>query len=115
MEQLIIRGITKLVIPSSVKTSNIYCFADNTELVSVELHSKTIGWSSFSGCSKLESMTIGEELESISWKSFGNCTNLTTLTYQGTIEQWNSISKNTSWINDSVITKIICSDGEIDL
>lgn len=42
--QLIILGITKLVIPNTITQLGNYCFADNILLESVEINSRTISW-----------------------------------------------------------------------
>ena len=34
---------------------------------------------------------------SIGYSAFYNCTNLTSIKYRGTKEQWNAISKSSSW------------------
>ena len=110
-----VHGITRLVIPSTAATVNQSCCAHNTELTSVEIHSNSIAWTQFSGCTKLESVVVGTEVKNISYNPFAGCTNLTTLTYEGTQEEWNNIGKDTRWLLNASITTIICTDGQITL
>lgn len=113
--QLIILGITKLVIPNTITQLGNYCFADNILLESVEINSRTISWGEFNGCTNLKNVVISNQTKSISYMVFKGCTNLTAITYEGTQDEWNSISKHTYWLENSSLEKVICSDGEIDL
>lgn len=38
---------------------------------------------------------------------------LTSITFNGTIEQWNTVSKKLYWEQDVSVTKVICLDGEV--
>lgn len=113
--QLIILGITKLIIPNTITQLENYCFADNILLESVEINSQTISWGEFRGCTNLKNVVISNQTKSISYGVFVGCTNLTAITYEGTQDEWNSISKNTNWLLQASLEKVICSDGEIDL
>jgi hypothetical protein len=52
---------------------------------------------------------------SIEKEIFLSCSSLTSITFEGTIEQWNNIDKNTNWNSSSYITTIHCIDGDITL
>lgn len=112
---LIILGITKLIIPDTITQLGMHCFADNLFLESVEINSRAISWGEFRGCTNLKNVIISNQTKSISYASFSGCANLTAITYEGTQDEWNSVSKNTNWLLGASITKVICSDGEIDL
>ena len=51
---------------------------------------------------------IGED--AFSWGSY-----LSEITYKGTRAQWNAINFNSAWNSSNTITKVICSDGIINL
>ncbi|MBQ7712345.1 MAG: leucine-rich repeat protein, partial [Clostridia bacterium] len=57
----------------------------------------SIGVSAFSGCTGLTTVTIPSTVTSIGSYAFRNCTGLTTINFQGTMAQWNAISKGSDW------------------
>ncbi|MGN0797078.1 MAG: hypothetical protein ACI4M5_02625, partial [Christensenellales bacterium] len=62
----------------------------------------------------LKSITIPNSIEKFAWIIIGDCTDLTTINYQGTMEQWRAIEKNSFWEqNNSVDFAIHCTDGDI--
>ena len=110
-------SLTSVTIGNSV-TSIGYCtFYQCTGLTSVVIPNSvtSIGYYAFNGCSGLTSVTIPDSVTSISDRAFYQCTKLETITYNGTVAQWETITKGSSW-NDSVpATKVTCSDGEVTL
>ncbi len=92
-------GLTSITIPDSVTGIGDYAFYDCTSLTSVTIGSgvRSIGYWAFSGCTRLSSVTIGSGVRSIGDKAFEDCTGLTSINYRGTQEQWNAISKGSSW------------------
>ena len=76
-----------------------------------------IGNKVFVSCPNLETLILGDSIESMGYGQFGNCSNLTSITYLGTKEKWTStLGKTNSWKGSNIsIKKIICSDGEISL
>ena len=73
----------------------------------------SIGWSAFSGCTGLTSITIPDSVTSIGDSAFLNCDGLTTITFKGTKEQWNAIQKGYDWDYDTGEYVIHCTDGDI--
>ena len=73
----------------------------------------SIGWSVFSGCTGLASITIPDSVTSIGDSAFLNCDGLTTITFKGTKEQWNAIQKGYDWDYDTGEYVIHCTDGDI--
>ena len=77
----------------------------------------SIGFAAFIGCENIESLELPSSLTEISSILFYDCDSLYELTFNGTIEQWESIYKNTSsymaWNDNSVITTIHCLDGDV--
>ena len=87
-------GLTKVVIPEGVIRIMNTAFGENDELVSVSLPStiKTI------------------------FASFCDLPALTEFKFAGTAKQWTNMSKSwADWIRDTSLTKVICSDGEVEL
>lgn len=46
---------------------------------------------------------------------FYGCSSLTTIIYNGTMTEWNAISKNSNWRRNSAVRYVQCTDGTIDL
>ena len=72
-----------------------------------------IGGEAFRGCTNLTSITIPGSVTVIGDQAFSGCTSLTNIYYEGTIEQWNSISKYTYWNYRTGNYTIYCTDGNI--
>jgi len=70
----------------------------------------------FRSCYALTSLTIPKTVSVISSYVFSNCNSLTALNYQGTIEQWNAITKNSNWLSgNTTLTVVHCTDGDVSL
>ena len=111
-------GLTSITIPNSVTSIGNYAFQDCSGLTSVTIGKgvTSIGDRAFEGCSGLTNITIPDSVTSIGNYSFFGCNKLTTIVFNGTIEQWNAISKEHKWDNGiSSSCKIICSDGTINI
>ena len=115
-------GLTSVIIPSSVTTIGSYAFSDCNGLASLTIGNgvtsigsyafyscnnltsvtipssvTTIGSCAFSGCTGLTNVTIGNGVTNIGSYAFSGCTGLTSIKYSGTEEQWNAITKGSSW------------------
>ena len=106
----------EIVIPSDVSTISSYAFSHIGGISSVRIESGVrLGNGSFKYCSSIESVTLDKDIDSIGSTVFASCTNLKTINYQGTVEQWNSISKGTNWNGYITDITIICTDGKVDV
>ncbi len=89
-----------------------YC----TNLKNINISGATnVGWSAFRYCNGLESVVLGGGIPWISNGLFEGCSNLTSITYNGTIEQWEKLSKGSSWRRDVPATEVVCLDGKVPL
>ena len=75
----------------------------------------SIGHQAFADCSSLTSITIPNSVTSIGGSAFWGCSALTSITFEGTIEQWNTITKGSNWNNTVPATHVQCSDGQVAL
>ena len=68
--------------------------------------------SMFNNCFSLETLTLPSSIKSLgNWFIQSNV--LSTINFNGTIEQWEAISKGTDWNSSNSNYIIRCSDGTI--
>ena len=108
-------SLTSVVIPNSVKSIGGGAFGDCTSLTSIIIPDSitSIGGTAFRGCKLLTCVVIPESVTSIGYDAFRNCTSLTRINFDGTMEQWNNISKGSWWNTDTGFYTINCTDGKI--
>jgi hypothetical protein len=75
----------------------------------------TIGNWAFCECSSLTSVTIPNGLASIGYRAFENCVSLNSVAFNGTVAQWNTISKGGKLNINVPATYVQCSDGQVEL
>ena len=78
---------------------------------------KSIGNSTFEGCTSLTTVSIGSGVKSIGNKAFAGCKSLSAIEYNGTIEQWTmTVRKNSSWcINVPREAVVHCINGDVNI
>ena len=109
--------LTSIVIPNGVTSIAYGAFNECRSLTNITIPDSVtyIGAIAFYGCSSLTSITIPDSVTSIGYCAFSVCSSLINITYNGTKSQWNSISKDSTWKNNSAIKAITCTDGVITL
>lgn len=73
----------------------------------------TISGGAFEGCQNIISITIPTTITTIGNFAFNNCTALVEINYLGTVSEWNKITLNNGWDNNTDEYVIHCKDGEI--
>lgn len=102
-------------IPGSVSSIGKAAFADCNQLknATIENGVTKIEDSAFQNCESLESVTIPQSVSVIEDEAFSECGSLISIHYDGTIKQWNAITKGSNWDNWTGNYTIYCTDGEI--
>ena len=104
-----------ITIPNGITRIEEGAFRDYTSLMSVTSPDSviSIGNDAFLNCTSLASVTIPDSVTSIGGWAFCECYDLTSIVYQGTKAQWNAISKEDYWNDNTGDYTIYCTDGDI--
>ena len=110
-------SLTSIEIPDSVTTIGLDAFAFCSSLTSIEIPDGVtwIEYRVFSNCSSLTSIEIPNSVTWIGDEAFYNCISLKSITFGGTMEEWNAISKGSSWKYNVLATEVVCKDGVVSL
>ncbi len=113
-------AIKSVTIPASVSVVGEMAFSECQKLETVRYSGKIISDRMFVRCIKLKNFTITKSTTEIVGGCFNYCESLTLITYEGTISEWNSITKHTNWDGhssstvDSPLVRINCLDGYME-
>ena len=113
-------AITEVVVPANVKTWGKYVFSDCTKLKIARIACDSIGSFAFTRCTALSSLTISANCRTFGENMLTYCESLTAITYEGTIAQWNAITKPSNWMSsgkhfyNDYLQKIQCTDGYLE-
>ena len=69
----------------------------------------------FNGRTDITSIILPNSVTSIGSGAFSYCDSLMSITFEGTVKEWNAISKDWNWNNFVPATEVICSDGKVAL
>ncbi|MEE0186126.1 MAG: leucine-rich repeat domain-containing protein [Oscillospiraceae bacterium] len=114
-------AITSITIPESVTAIGKYLCRDCLNLTEAHINGTLLGAFMFTGCTKLQTLTISSKVKSIGECAFTYCSSLESISFYGTTSQWSSITKGSNWdglsgmdISLSGLSKIQCTDGHFD-
>ena len=110
-------GLTSVTIGNSVTSIGEWAFSGCSGLTSITIPDSvtSIGDWAFTSCSGLTSVTIPDSVTSIGNSAFYDCYSLDTINFEGTIEQWNAITKGDGWNGNVSATQVICTDGTVNI
>lgn len=107
--------LKSITIPENVKWIGSNAFRDCEKLETVTIKgdiSELYRWT-FLDCERLKSVTIPASVTRIDDEAFMRCNKLTDIYYDGTMEQWEEISKTYKWDVSFDEYTVHCSDGDI--
>ncbi len=110
-------GVEHLIIPKNVieLSNRSFYSCTNLESIQIEKGLEIIGDNVFAQCSKLKTINLPSSLKKIGSGVFASNKILLNIDYDGTIEQWGLISKDSNWLQNSSISTIVCKDGTITI
>lgn len=108
-------GLKKITIPGSVTSLEAKAFngCERIEEIVIPDGITEIHFWTFRSCNKLKSVTIPNSVATISYNAFEYCSALETITFNGTMAEWESITKGSDWNANTPAYTIYCTDGEI--
>ncbi len=108
-------GLTSITIPDSVASIGYGAFSACTSLTTITIPNSVTNISKwlFAGCAGLTSIIISNSVTNIGEYAFERCENLTTIHYNGTMEEWNAISKGNDWNYNTGKYTVYCTDGNL--
>ena len=118
IESCAFRFCDNLPIENGIRYADTYlvdAVSKNQTSYQIKEGTRFIGSFAFSGCTSLTSFTIPDSVTSIEDYAFKYCSSLTSITYNGTISQWNNITKGQYWKLYVPATVVQCSDGSAPL
>lgn len=106
-----------ILIPDSVTSIGAQAFIRCKSIVGVSIGNgvTSIEENAFSSCFSLRNVSIGSGVTSIGYRAFADCSRLIDIRFNGTIAQWNTISKGGNWNEGVPATSVTCSDGTVTL
>lgn len=109
--------LKKMVLPETVKIIGHYAFGGCEKLSDIYIPDsvESIDNYAFYNCAALTGIVIPANVTEMGDSVFGGCTNLTEVEFKGTVEQWNAMKKGERMFKGTLVTKVVCSDGEVDL
>ena len=109
--------LTSITIPDGVTSIGYGAFHNCSSLTSITIPDSLSSIDSwvFYGCTSLTSITLPDSVTSIGSSAFSGCTQLSTISFNGTIAQWNSITKESNWNENVPATTVSCTDGAVAL
>ena len=111
------KNLTSISIPDTVTSIGNAAFysCENLKNITIPNGVTSIGEAMFYDCKGLTSIIIPDSVTLIEGRTFVECSKLTSITFTGTIEQWNTMQKDSYWNSSVPATEVVCSDGTVAL
>ncbi len=112
-----LKNVTVITMPDSVTSVDSFAWGNNEDLTAIRLSSKlqVLPENLCMGCGKLNNVVIPASVTQIDTGAFGGCTALSNIKYDGTVEQWNAVTKGEWWLSGTADSNpaqsVICADG----
>ena len=115
--QTLIAGCKTSVIPTDGSVTRIgdtaFARQHGLESIAITKGITSIDRGAFVDCKNLRSIVISDSVKTIGNSAFNGSSALEMITFNGTIEQWQAINKDSSWDYNTGTYIIYCTDGEM--
>lgn len=102
------------MISNTIKKIEDAAFEGCSNLKVLNLNALNLEGSDHFEDTKLNNVTIGKDVEQLGSRPFYRCYTIKEIRYLGIIDEWNNINE-TNLKSGNNITKVICTDGEVEL
>ena len=110
-------SLTSVTLPATLTTLGTYLFMECDKLTSARVECAELPGFCFVSCSRLQSLTLSRNVKKICSHAL-NYTPLRTLTYEGSLEDWAAVNKQSNWDGNSNglngLDKVQCFDGYME-
>ena len=109
-------NLREVNLPDSLSSLGSDTFANCISLKTISLPKSLtmISERAFQNCTGIQSITLPSTIDAIPEGLFDGATKLTEIIFEGTVSQWNALSKGAGWCKGVPATKVVCSDGEVE-
>lgn len=109
-------ALTSVTLPATLTTLDNYLFMDSSTLTTARVECSEVPGFCFVRCTNLQNVTLSHNVTSIGSHWINYCNRLTQITYEGSLDDWATVSKGTSWDGRSgqltgTLVRINCLDG----
>ena len=108
---------TTVTLPATLTTLGTYLFMDSETLTSARVECAELPGFCFVSCGRLQSLTLSRNVKKVCSHAL-NYTPLRTLTYEGSLEDWSAVTKESNWDGNAGemngLDKVQCLDGYME-
>lgn len=112
-------ALTSVTLPATLTTLGNYLFMDSSTLTTARVECSEVPGFCFVRCTNLQNVILSHNVTSIGSHWINYCNRLTQITYEGSLDDWATVSKGTSWDGRSgqltgTLVRINCLDGYME-
>ena len=112
------QNITSVVIPATVTTLGTNIFMECSRLKTARVECYEVPGFCFVSCTSLTSLTLSHNVKKVCSHMINYCSRLQEITYEGSLNDWAEVTKQTSWdgnhIGTGSLRKVQCLDGYME-
>ncbi len=111
------QNITSVTLPATLTTLGTYIFMECDYLTTARVECSELPGFCFVRCGRLQSLTLSHNVTKVCSHAL-NYTPLRTLTYEGSLDDWSAVTKQTNWDGNAGelngLDKVQCLDGYME-